>query len=257
MPDTELPATYRAPRLFVEAPLAAGAVLPLSREQARYLFAVLRRKPGAAVLLFNGRDGEWAAFLRQTGRDAGLLELAGQTRPPATDAGPWLLFAAIKRTPTELIVEKATELGVSRFLPVRTERSNQDRINHDRLTRIAIEAAEQSERLDVPAIEALQPLPDALADWPRDRLLIVGDETGTAPPMREALTGARPGPFGLLVGPEGGFAQGELDGLGQLDFVAKVGFGPRVLRAETAALVGLALGQAILGDFAKARPVTR
>jgi 16S rRNA (uracil1498-N3)-methyltransferase len=214
----------------------------------------MRRAAGAQIHLFNGRDGEWASTLVQTGRDKAVLQLSEQTRQQTPlGQGPWLMFAAVKRSATEFIIEKATELGVSRLIPVRSRRSNTDRLNQDRLIRIARESAEQSERVDVPEIMELRLLDDALGNWPPNRLLIVGDETGAAPPAAQSLQASNALSFGLLVGPQGGFAQDELDALNQLDFVLKVGMGPRVLRAETAAIVGLTLGQSILGDFATAR----
>lgn len=254
MPGPSSQPTYRAPRLFVEADLSEGVLLPLARDQARYLMTVLRRGAEDPVRLFNGRDGEWLARLAPGGRDRADLVVEGRLRPqPPAGAGPWLLLAAIKRGPMELAVEKATELGVARVLPVRTRRSNTERLNPDRLDRIAREAAEQCERLDSPRIEPLAPLDDVLRDWPGERLLIAGDESGAAPPALAALEGVAPGPFGLLVGPEGGFAPDELDALARLAFVRRIGLGPRVLRAETAVVVGLALTQAAIGDLAAAR----
>lgn len=254
MPGPSSQPTYRAPRLFVEADLAEGAILPLARDHARYLMTVLRRGQDDPVRLFNGRDGEWLARLTPGGRDRADLAIERRLRPqPPAGAGPWLLLAAIKRGPMEIAVEKATELGVARILPVRTRRSNTERLNLDRLDRIAREAAEQSERLDAPGIDPLAPLDDVLAAWPADRLLIAGDESGAAPPALAAFQGLAPTPFGLLVGPEGGFAPDELDGLARLAFVRRIGLGPRVLRAETAVVVGLALAQAAIGDLAAAR----
>lgn len=245
--------TYRPPRLFVEANLAAGLNVAADREQARYLLKVLRRQAGAPILLFNGRDGEWLASVEPLGRSDAKLVLERQTRPQPPKDGPWLVFAVVKRGPMELLAEKATELGASRLLPVRTERSQTDRINESRIRRIVIEAAEQSERLDAPELADLQTLPELLQNWPHDRLLIIGDETGRAPPMLDALAEKPSQPFSFMSGPEGGFAPGELDGLDDLPFVAKVGLGPRVLRAETAAIAGLTLAQAALGDFSAAR----
>lgn len=245
--------TYRAPRLFVEADLAEGVAVPLSREQARYLLSVMRRAAGAAVVAFNGRDGEWTTTLESLGRDKAVLRAESQLRSQPPAGGPWLVFAAVKRGPVELIVEKATELGVARLIPVRTRRANVERLKLDRLNRIAAEAAEQCERLTLPEIDALTPLADVLADWPADRLLLAADESGAGPAAIPALQDRPPGPFGLLVGPEGGFAPDELDALDELAFVQRIGLGPRVLRAETAAIVGLALAQAALGDFATAR----
>ena len=252
MSGPSAPPTYRAPRLFVEADLAGGGEIALARDQARYLMTVLRRQDGAAIRLFNGRDGEWLARVRPTGRDRASLDVETLLRPqPVADVGPWLAFAAVKRGPTELIVEKATELGAARLLPARTARVNADRLNVDRLGRIALEAAEQSERLDLPLIDPLAPLDDILAAWPTDRRLFVGDETGGGRSVLAAAAEGAAGPFGLLVGPEGGFAPDELDALDRFDFVRRIGLGPRILRAETAAIVGLALLQAAIGDLSR------
>lgn len=257
MPNSPMSPTYRAPRLFVEGALGAGAQLELPPEQARYLLTVMRRTSGAAVIAFNGRDGEWLTRLEPHGRKGAALLPERMLRQQLTDgelvAEPWLIFATVKRQATELIVEKATELGCARFVPVRAKRSNTERLNQRRLERIATEAAEQSERLTVPTFAPLQSLDAVLTNWPTDRVLIVGDESGTAAPAADALFGRTPGPFAVLVGPEGGFASDELDAMRKLDFVVCVGLGPRVLRAETAAIVGLALAQAALGDFQTGR----
>jgi len=245
--------TYRPPRLFVEANLAAGLEIATDREQARYLLKVLRRQSGAPILLFNGRDGEWLASVEPLGRADAKLVLKEQTRPQPSKDGPWLVFAVIKRGPMELLAEKATELGAERLLPLKTTRSQSDKINEGRLHRIVIEAAEQSERLNAPEITAVQTLPELLKNWPNERLLIIGDEGGTAPPMLSVLADNSGQSFAFMSGPEGGFTPGELDGLDDLPFVARVGLGPRVLRAETAAIAGLTLGQAALGDFKASR----
>jgi len=257
VPNAPIPPTYRAPRLFVEGALDAGAPLELPPEQARYLLTVMRRPSGAPVVAFNGRDGAWLTRLEPQGRKGAVLTPERLIRPQPTDAqtatAPWLVFATVKRQATELMIEKATELGCARYIPVRAKRSNTERINQARLERIAIEAAEQSERLTVPSFAPLQALDAVFADWPRNRLLIVGDESGAAPPAAETLAAHAPGPFAFIVGPEGGFAPEELDAMRQLDFAVCIGLGPRVLRAETAAIVGLTLAQAALGDFKTAR----
>lgn len=261
MPNSPTSPTYRAPRLFVEGALSAGAQLELPPEQARYLLTVMRRTSGAPIIAFNGQDGEWLTRLEPQGRKGAVLMperlLRQQPTGAQNAAEPWLVFATVKRQATELIVEKATELGCARFVPVRAKRSNTERVNQARLERIAIEAAEQSERLTVPTFATLQSLDALLTNWSADRILIVGDETGGAPPAAETLfaraSGASISPFAFLVGPEGGFASDELDAMRQLDFVVCIGLGPRVLRAETAAIVGLALAQAALGDFQTGR----
>lgn len=227
--------------------------MPADQEQARYLLKVMRRDAGAPVLLFNGRDGEWLATVEPQGRSDAMLVVQSLTRPQPQADGPWLVFAPIKRSPTEWLAEKATELGAARLMPVRTERVQSEKFNMGRLHRIVRESAEQCERLDAPEILDVQPIEQALAEWPQNRLLLVGDETGDAPPLLSELANRAPQPFAFMCGPEGGFAPSELDGLDQLPFVVRVGLGPRVLRAETAAIAGLTLAQAAFGDLKAAR----
>jgi 16S rRNA (uracil1498-N3)-methyltransferase len=226
-------------RLFVDAPLHQGAAVAASPAQAHYLGRVMRRGAGDAVLLFNGRDGEWRARIGQLSRDAVVLDVAEQVRGQSAEPDLWLLFAPLKRDLTELVAEKATELGASLIRPVLTARTNPGRVNLDRLALIATEAAEQCERLSVPAIAQPLALPELLQDWPAARSLVVAIERGDAPPVV-----APAGPAALLVGPEGGFAPEELDALRRHAFVVPASLGPRILRAETAAIVGLALLQA-------------
>lgn len=227
------------PRLFVETPLTMGTNVAGRPGQAHYLGTVLRRRVGDVVRLFNGRDGEWQAHIVSLRRDAALYIVEQQTRPQQPDADLWLAFALLKRDATDLVVQKAAELGVAALLPVTTERSNTSRVNLARLEAIAIEAAEQSERLTVPLVWSPQPLGAMLAGWPPERHLAVAAERTGASPLRPAS-----GPAGLLVGPEGGFAPTELDALRNWPFVTLVSLGPRILRAETACLAGLALLQA-------------
>ena len=226
-------------RLLVAAPLAAGAIVTLSSAQAHYLGGVMRRAVGEPVLVFNGRDGEWSARIAELKRDHCTLDVAEQLRAQTAEPDLWLVFAALKRDATDLVVQKATELGASVICPVFTARTNTARLNLDRLAAIAAEAAEQCERLTVPRITPPQPLADMLAGWPVGRPLVAAIERGDAAPIRPL-----PVPAGLLVGPEGGFTALELDVLGRHPFVTPVSLGPRILRAETAAIVGLALLQA-------------
>ena len=235
-------------RLFVRDPLAPGAELVLAPGQAHYLGAVMRRGTGDPVLLFNGRDGEFLARIvapeagsgRAAGRAALRVRVDSRTRAQAPGPDLWLAFALLKRDATDLVVQKATELGVVALFPVLTARTNAARVNLDRLAAIATEAAEQSERLEVPVIHPPRPLAALLADWPRDRPLFAAFERADAPPP----PGLAPGqPAGLLVGPEGGFTEAELDVLRACPFVTPAGLGPRILRAETAALAGLVLLQ--------------
>lgn len=229
-------------RLFVPDALFQGARVAPSAAQAHYLGGVMRRTAGDAVLLFNGRDGEFHARITALRRDRAELVVEQQSRAQAADADLWLAFAVLKRDATDLVVQKATELGVSRLLPVFSERSNAGRVNLARLQAIAIEAAEQSERLTVPELAAPARLGAMLADWPLGRPLFAAIERQAAPaipPMH--------GPCALLVGPEGGFAPAEVELLRRHPFLQAVHLGPRVLRAETAAIAGLALLQAGVG----------
>lgn len=226
-------------RLHVTDQLAAGATIELSAGQAHYLGSVMRRSVGDGVRLFNGRDGEWDGRITTLGRGKAGITIEFLVRPQADDVDIWLMFAVLKRDQTDLVVQKATELGVSALLPVLTERTNAARVNEDRLRAIAIEATEQSERLTVPVLHPAQPLPDALAAWPATRPLFVAMERADAPP----LAAARP-PVGLLTGPEGGFGSRDHALLKQYDFVRPVSLGPRILRAETAAIAGIVLLQA-------------
>ncbi|MCD6073263.1 MAG: ribosomal small subunit methyltransferase [Rhodospirillales bacterium] len=243
-------------RLFVEADLATGA-LPMSEDHAHYLRNVMRRGSGDEVHLFNGRDGEWLARIGGLDKRGGQFTVHKQVRAQETEDGPWLLIGAIKRVRLELIIEKATELGAARICPVTTLRTNTERLNRDRLTAIATEAAEQCARLTVPEIAPTVPLKNMLMDWPHkeelgDRRLYLLDETGAGTAMAAAF-GAHPKNQGaaLLIGPEGGFDQSELDAMRILPFVNALDLGKRILRAETAALAALACYQAIVGDGAK------
>jgi 16S rRNA (uracil1498-N3)-methyltransferase len=218
-------------RLFVDVPLAQGGLLEPSAAQCHYLLTVMRRQAGDRAALFNGRDGEWLATIEPIERRRCRLAIAE------------LLFAPLKRVPQEFLIEKATELGVARLEPVFTGRSVVDRINRARVLSIAIEAAEQSGRLTVPEIDAPTSLDQRLESWPADRLLYFGDETGAGAPLLETLQTRGPGD--LLIGPEGGFTEDELSELRRLDHVVAVSLGPRLLRAETAALAALACWQAV------------
>jgi 16S rRNA (uracil1498-N3)-methyltransferase len=245
--------TNIAARLFVTAPLTAGAAVQLDSDQVHYLRGVLRLGPGDGLALFDGCSGEWRAVIETLGKHAGIARLERQTRPQGPAPELRLLFAPIKRTRIDLIVEKATELGAARLQPVITRRTNVARVNTDRLRAVAREAAEQTERLSLPEIDEPQRLDQALAAFPPDRILILCDESGTAPPIARVLAEG-PAPLGVLIGPEGGFAPDELDGLRKLPFVTAVGLGPRILRADTAALAALAVIQALIGDWTGGPP---
>jgi 16S rRNA (uracil1498-N3)-methyltransferase len=241
-------------RLFVPDDLAGGARVDLAPGQAHYLANVLRLKPGAAVHLFNGRDGEWRAQIDALGRGRCTVALKDQTRPQRGEPDVWLLFAPLKKARTDYLAEKATEIGASLLWPVFTRRTQAERINLDRLRANATEAAEQSERLSVPELRAPAKLADVLAAWPAERRLLFCDESGGGAPIADALSAAAGAEssshsWAVLIGPEGGFARDELDALHKLPFVIAAGLGPRILRADTAALAALVVLQALVGDW--------
>ena len=245
MVEMALPAHQSALlRLFIDVPLTEGALLEPSSAQCHYLLTVMRSRQGDETALFNGRDGEWLAVIDAVDRRRCRLALHEQLRPQADEPGPALLFAPLKRVRQEFLVEKATELGVSRLEPIFTRRSVVDRVNRARVHSIAIEAAEQCGRLTIPEIDQPISLEERLESWPDDRLLLFADETGGGQPLLETLQARGAGD--LLIGPEGGFTDGELAELRSFDQVIAVSLGPRVLRAETAALAALACWQAAL-----------
>ena len=239
-------------RLFVTGDLAPAARISVSPEQAHYLMHVMRLSPGDEILAFNGRDGEWRARIAGAGRRACALEVLAQTRTQAVGPDLDLVVALVKRGRLETIVEKAAELGARRVLLATTERTNAERANVARLNAIAVEAAEQTGRLEAPEVIAPVKLERLLADWPAARALMFCDEAGEAPPALAALAGRRPGPWAVLVGPEGGFSARERAAIRALPGVAPVSLGPRILRADTAAISALTLWQAALGDLAGA-----
>lgn len=240
-------------RLFTQAALCPGAAVELGREQAHYLANVMRAKPGEAVLLFNGRDGEWLARLDSVGKNAASLAVESPTRPQAAEPDLWLLAAPIKKERIDLVAEKAAELGASALWPVFTRRTVMTRVNTDRLAAHMVEAAEQCERLGVPELKEPVALDKALAAWPEGRVLLFLDESGSGRPMAEAVAGLPAGrPAAILVGPEGGFAPEERALLARLPFAVPVSLGPRILRAETAAIAALAVWQAVKGDWGSA-----
>jgi 16S rRNA (uracil1498-N3)-methyltransferase len=242
-----------AARLYIADALANGGAVELAPGQTHYLRSVLRLGSGAAVAAFNASDGEWLCRIAEIGKREVRLTVECRMRSPAAEPDLWLLFAPIKRARLDWLVEKATELGVSMLMPVWTARTQAERINLERLRAHAIEAAEQSERLSVPELRSPEALGRVLAAWPAERRLIFCDETGAGEPIGAAAARLPIGPVALLVGPEGGFDQTELDALGKLSFVSRVGLGPRVLRAETAALAALAVYQATAGDWRHTR----
>jgi 16S rRNA (uracil1498-N3)-methyltransferase len=241
------------PRLFVTDDLDGGRAVELSEGQAHYLKNVMRLAEGDAVTLFNGRDGEWRGHIAAVKRNACSVALERQERPQADEPDVWLLFAPIKRTPLDFLVQKAAELGVSQLRPVITRRTDVSRVNTDRLRAIVVEAAEQCERLTVPVVGEPVPLDAALAAWPAGRRLLVCAEIGPVRPIGEILSESGTATSGMatavMTGPEGGFTTTELDALRNLPFVTAVGLGPRILRAETAAIAALACWQSVMGDW--------
>jgi 16S rRNA (uracil1498-N3)-methyltransferase len=234
-------------RLYVPHDLAPGSQLSLDEGQSRYLSAVMRQTVGDTLAVFNGRDGEWRASVATVGKRAVTLTALSCARPQ--DVGPDLdlVIALVKRGRLETIIEKAAELGARRVRLVTTERTNADHIRVERLRAIAMEAAEQTGRLDVPQIAEPVKLDRLLADWDVTRRLLFCDEAGDAPTVLEAVT--TPGPWAILIGPEGGFSPGERDRLRALPYAAAATLGPRILRADTAAISALTLWQAAVGDW--------
>ena len=249
------------PRLHIDAPLSEGGLAPLSAEQTHYLRNVLRLEDGAAIRAFNARAGEFDARLVSTGRKTVAAHVGLQVRAPAADPDLWLIFAAVKRAALETIVQKAVELGAGRLVPVFTARTQRERVNEARLGAIATEAAEQCERLSVPEIAPALALDNLLNAWPEDRRLYFCDEAGDDPdalwggregrarPLSEAVQSAPAEKAALLIGPEGGFAPEERVRLRAQPFVVPATLGPRILRADTAAVVALALWQSARGDL--------
>jgi len=235
-------------RLCVSEDLGAGQTVPLSRDHAHYLFSVMRLTAGDSIFVFNGRDGEWRAEVTEAGKKTGALLLREQTAPQHMPSDLWLLFAPIKKARTDFIVEKATEMGVAKILPISTEFTNSDRINRDRLQAHAVEAAEQCGGTFVPEVGELSRLDRIISDWPKDRRLMFCDEALVG--ARASLMAAGPATkWAIVIGPEGGFSDAERTRLQALDYVTPVSLGPRILRADTAAVAALTLWQTVLGDW--------
>jgi 16S rRNA (uracil1498-N3)-methyltransferase len=246
---------FRTTRLFVEVPLAAGVMVPLERDQTNYLVNVLRMKPGAPVLVFNGRDGEWRAELAQAGKKSFALRVAERMREQTPAGDLHYLFAPLKHARLDYMVQKAVELGAARLQPVQTRHTQSERINLARMRANAIEAAEQCGILSIPEIAAPISFAAFASQWQASRLLVFCDEDADVKDPAAALGAARAGgiagaaPVSVIVGPEGGFADEERDALMRLPNVVRLALGPRILRADTAAVAALALVQSVLGDW--------
>ena len=233
-----------APRLFVDAALGEGVEVALDAAQANYLLAVMRLKSGDAVRCFDDRSGEWAAEIVSTGKRDARLRMVAHLSPREPVPNLWLIAAPIKRQRIDWLAEKACELGVARLSPVITRRTVIDRLNLDRLRAHMIEAAEQCGRTALPMLDEPVKLAALLRDWPTERTLYFADETG----------GARfapgPGPAAILIGPEGGFDPAEREAIRALPQARGISLGPRILRAETAALAAVSLWMGAAGDWA-------
>jgi 16S rRNA (uracil1498-N3)-methyltransferase len=236
-------------RLYVESALGEGVRVTPDDGQAHYLLHVMRAKVGDRVSLFNGHDGEWLARIAEASKRGCMLECERLTAKQASVPDLWLVFAPIKKTPADYLTQKATELGVRALQPVITRRTIVTRVNVERMRANAVEAAEQSGRLDVPEIREPLGFDKLLAAWPRQRRILFCDEAGEAPPIAEALRVAPDGRWAVFIGPEGGFDPAERAALRALPFVTPVSLGTRILRADTAALAALSIWQAIRGDW--------
>jgi len=236
-------------RLYVEHALGAGQSVPLTREAAHYLFGVMRRSVGDGVLLFDGQNGEWLAEVTEAGKRGGMLQVATQTKPQQMPPDLWLVFAPIKKARTDFIVEKAAEMGAAKIMPVQTDHTNSERIRVDRLQAHAVEAAEQCGGTYVPEVTELTKLGALLDHWPEGRQLMFCDEAMAGQANALAAQTHAAAPWAILIGPEGGFSEAERKRLHALPFAHPVSLGPRILRADTAAVAAMALWQKALGDW--------
>ena len=234
-------------RLFVDHSLGEAQLVPLDRDQANYLFAVMRLSIGDAILVFNGKDGEWQAHISEGNKKSATLKCTLKTQSLQHPPDVWLLFAPIKKARTDFIVEKATELGAAEILPISTDFTNSERIRQDRLQAHAVEATEQCGGTYVPNVHDLQKLDNVLDAWPGDRHLLYCDEglVGAASTFNSLPTGK----WAILIGPEGGFSERERSNITMMQQSHPVSLGPRILRADTAAVAALSLWQEHLGDW--------
>lgn len=240
---------FRAQRLFVTAALSGGATIDLDRDQSHYVLNVLRMDEGARILAFNGRDGEWLCRLRKNGKRDARLATEEQTRLQTPPGELTYLFAPLKQARLDYMVQKAVEMGVSALRPVVTRHTQVNRVNAERLRANVVEAAEQCGILSVPEVLDEMKLEAVLAAWEPDRLLIFCDEDAEVADPVAALASAPAGPASLIIGPEGGFSDEERRQLLGLPKVLRLSLGPRILRADTAAVAALAILQAVRGDW--------
>ncbi|MGJ3264966.1 MAG: 16S rRNA (uracil(1498)-N(3))-methyltransferase [Salinarimonas sp.] len=240
---------FAAPRLYLDAPLALGARLPLDRAQANYLLNVLRLGAGADVLVFNGRDGEWRTQVQPEGRKSATLLALAQARPQTPPPDLAWLFAPLKHARLDYMAQKAVEMGAGSLRPVLTRRTQTARVNLDRMRANVLEAAEQCGILALPAVHEEAKLDAALAALEPERVLVFCDEDAPIADPLAALAAAPKGPLAVLIGPEGGFDPAEREALLARGRTVRLSLGPRVLRADTAAVAALALVQAVRGDW--------
>lgn len=248
-----MPRTHKSlPRLYLDAPLAAGSRIALDREPTNYLLTVLRMKAGEAVVVFNGRDGAWLTRIADDHRKGAVLEAVVQTQHQTPTPDLWFGFAPLKTGRLDYLVQKATEMGAGVIQPVITQYTQVSRLKADKLQANVIEAAEQCEVLSIPALGAETDLGDLIAGWRHAhglRRLIFCDESAPSHSPAQTLADLQGLPVGILVGPEGGFSDAERTLLLAQDFVVAISLGPRILRADTAAVAALAVVQATIGDW--------
>ncbi|HYZ47721.1 MAG TPA: 16S rRNA (uracil(1498)-N(3))-methyltransferase [Sphingomonas sp.] len=247
MPATPAWPPNSAPRLFIDQPLADGMELRIEGGQAHYLLSVMRLKTGGTVKLFDDRTGEWLGEVAGVGKRDLVVRIVARLRDREAVPDLWLCAAPIKRGRIDWVAEKASELGVARLVPVATRRAVVDRLNGERLRAHMIEAAEQCERTALPELAEMVALDKLLRDWPAERRLFFADEEGGAP-LLDAVR-AHPGPAAILIGPEGGFDPTERDAIRAVPSAVPVSLGPRILRAETAALAAVSVWMAAAGDW--------
>ena len=234
-------------RLFVDHTLGEAQSVPLNKDQAHYIFSVMRKSIGETILIFDGNNGEWEASIEEISKKSGVLFCIKQTKPQIMPPDLWLFFSPLKKVRTDFIVEKATELGVAKIIPVQTEHTNADRIKLSRLSAHAIEAAEQCGGTYIPKIEELQKIKEVLENFPPNRRLLFCDEKLQASEVN--LENLKKGKWAILVGPEGGFSEIERNYLKGQKFTFSISLGPRILRADTAAVTAISLWQNYLGDW--------
>lgn len=240
---------FTSQRLFVEAALAEGAQIPCTPEQASYLRSVLRLSDGNEILVFNGRDGEWRARLAAAGKRGAVLEPMSLVRAQAGGPDLHYMFAPLKRARLDYMVQKATEMGAGRLVPLLTRHTVAERVNLDRMRANTIEAAEQCGILRIPEVAEPVKLPAVLATWDASRALIFCDEGAEQTSPLAALSALKPGPLAVMIGPEGGFSPDEREMIRAVPQTVALSLGPRIMRADTAAVAALALVNAALGDW--------